>query len=327
MNPTIAVIGAGYIGTNHARVIADCPRADLGVIVDVDHNRGRRTAQQFDTAFSPDISSAMDCNGAIVATTTGTHIEIALRLIDAGVPLLVEKPIATDLLDVELLCQAIEDRGVRLMCGFIERFNPVITAALSLLSEHPTHIVAIRHSPAAPRIMNSVVHDLLIHDLDLTCQFMSGEEVVRVGGTSWAPPGSNVAEIADCTLQFASGAIATLSSSRAGQRKLRSIQIGTPSMLLDLDLLRQDLTVYRNVRQEQDDDTLTYRAETIVDIPFVRHSGEPLALQLNHFLDLIDGRVNATAELKGILTAHRLSDQIAQSGGAPLAASRVLSDR
>jgi len=132
--------------------------------------------------------------------------------------------------------------------------------------------------------------------------------VIRVTGGSWSPAEGGDAEIADCTLQFENGAIATLSASRAGQRKLRSVQIFTRSTLADIDLLRADVTIYRNVRQEQPDTrALTYRAETIIDIPFVRHTGEPLGRQFEHFLDLIEGHADAQAELDGVIPPHEVA--------------------
>jgi predicted dehydrogenase len=307
----LAVIGAGYMGANHARVITDSRRARPAVIIDAGIERARRVAAQFDTKASSDLSAALECDAAVVASPTDTHVGTALKLIDAGIPLLIEKPIATDIDDVEMLARVARERRTRVMCGFVERFNPAVTTAQSLLEEPPIHMVAIRHSPAAPRIMNSVIHDLLIHDVDLALRIMPEDDVSDAFGTSWTPPGCPVPEIADCTLHFADGTIATLSSSRAGQRKQRLIQIGTPSTLLELDLLRLDITVYRHVRHEQNEDN-TYRAETIIDIPFVRHGGEPLALQLERFLDLIEGKVDQLTELEGILTSHRVADRVAR---------------
>jgi predicted dehydrogenase len=304
----IAVIGAGYMGSQHARVISASPRADVGVIIDVDGERAEKAARPYGARYSTDIAAAHQCDAAIVATATDAHVASALSLIEAGIPLLVEKPIATELEDIELLVKAAEDLEVPLACGFVERFNPVVTTALDILEDPPIHMVAIRHSPTAPRINNSVVHDLLIHDVDLALRFMDGQAVARSSGASWTPAGNQFPEIADCTLQFDSGTIATLSASRAGQRKLRSIHVNTASMLLELDLLRLDLTVYRNVRQEQVDST--YRAETIVDIPFVRHQGEPLSLQLEHFLGLVNGELDPAPERLGILASHRTAVEV-----------------
>jgi len=307
----LALIGAGSMGTNHARVIADSPRAVLDLVVDHDTNRARILADQYGAAVA-DVDAVLDCDAVIVAASTQSHAAIAMPLIDQGVPILVEKPLALTLADVEAMCRAAIERGSVLACGFVERFGAVVNQGMKLLDETPIHIVTMRHSPIAPRIAGSVVSDLLIHDIDLALRFMGDNDVTSVSGTSWRPDGGGCAEIADCGLQFGHGGLATMSASRAGQRKLRSVQVFTKSMMLDLDLLRADLTVYRNVRLEQSDvaHSLTYRAETIIDIPFVRHTAEPLAHELDHFLDLIEGDGDRMAEITGLLRPHVVAQQV-----------------
>ena len=307
--PRIAILGAGYMGTNHGRVITASPSASVGVVIDIDLDRARRLATQLDCDAADTVTAALGCDAAVVATATDAHVEPTLLLLEAGIPVLVEKPLANEFEKVELLLKTAEQLDVPLMCGFVERFNPVVTTAQQLMDESPLHIVALRHSPAAPRMTNSTVHDLLIHDIDLAIQMTGGASVEDAYGTGWAPGPDAPVEIADCTLRFNNGAVATLSASRASQRKLRLFQICTPSMLLELDLLRHDLTIYRNVRQEQDD-ALTYRAETIVDIPFVRHSGEPLTVQLDYFLRLIRREVDFVGETRNVLETHRVAAAI-----------------
>ncbi len=300
------------MGTNHARVIAESPRVTLGVVIDADEARARHLADQYGADAATDVDAAAGCAAVIVASSTPTHPGIAMPLIDRGVPLLVEKPLAVHLAEVEDMCRAATKKGSVLACGFVERFGAVVNQGMRLLDDEPIHIVTMRHSPVSPRIGDSVIYDLLIHDIDLVLRLMGGREVTTVRGTSWQPEGQGVAEIADCTLQFSNGSLATMSASRAGQRKLRSVQVFTPTMMLDLDLLRADLTVYRNVRQEVSDisRSLTYRAETIIDIPFVRHTAEPLALELDHFIDLVEGSADRAAEIEGLVRPHVVAHQV-----------------
>ena len=309
------------MGANHARVVSESSRASLEVIVDVDGDRAAAMASRYGTRSALDLEAALECDAVILCTPTQIHVPAALAVIEAGVPILVEKPVALDLADVERICRAAIEGDVALACGFVERFNPVITLARQLLDEPPIHILGMRHSPTDPRNVGSVVHDLLIHDLDLALLLFGGDPIDRVSGGSWSAPGSEGPEIADCTIRFASGGLATLSASRVGQRKLRSIQVLTSTLLLDLDLLRADVTVYRNVRQEQPEVAVapTYRAETIVDIPFVRHAGEPLALELDHFLDLCAGQGDRSTEIDRIRASHSLAAAVSTqcSPGAP----------
>ena len=323
----IALVGAGTMGANHARVVSQSSRATLELVVDVDGERAADMASRYGARSSERLEDALSCDAVILATPTQLHLPDALTVIESGVPLLVEKPVSLDLDDVERVCAAARSAGVALVCGFVERFNPVVNLALQLLEEPPIHVVAMRHSPSDPRNVGSVVHDLLIHDLDLALLLFGDDAVSTVSGSSW-PAAAGAAEIADCTIRFASGGLATLSASRVGQRKLRSIQVLTPTLLLDLDLLRADVTVYRNVRQEQPDETvaLTYRAETIVDIPFVRHTGEPLALELDHFLDLREGRSDHGLEIDRIIASHVLAREVELRCSSPQPADGLAAD-
>src|SRR5579862_16654 len=97
----VALVGAGTMGANHARVVAEASRATLGVVIDLDAERAGQLATRYGFASSTDYKDAARCDAAILATSTATHAEIALYLLEQGVPLLIEKPIASNLVDVE----------------------------------------------------------------------------------------------------------------------------------------------------------------------------------------------------------------------------------
>jgi predicted dehydrogenase len=301
------------MGGHHARVIGSSMRARLYAVVDNDIARASAMADQIGCLATSDLEVAARCDAVVVATPTESHLEVALALLAAGRPLLIEKPLAPDLASVHAILKESEARDVPVMCGFVERFNPVIAAAMEVIDGPPVHLVALRHSPPAGRIVSSVIADLLIHDLDLAVHFAAGAAVQRVVSNTWIPPGAAVPEIADCTLRFSTGTLATLSASRMSQRKVRAFTVATLTQLVELDLLRQDVSVYRHVRHEQlGGPSTTYRAETVVDIPFVRHAGEPLALQFEYFLDLIEGRVDPDLERQRLLPAHAIAAQVEQ---------------
>ena len=104
--------------------------------------------------------------------------------------------------------------------------------------------------------------------------------------------------------------MATLSASRTGHRKVRSVSITTPTALIEVDLLRHDVTLYRHRSHQQIGESLTYRADTTIDIPFVRHSGEPLTMQLGHFVDLIRGDADPALEMSRLFEPHRIAAEI-----------------
>lgn len=317
---SIGLVGAGAMGTNHARVIAASPMADLIAVVDTDGDRATRLAASTRAAASTVLDAVFGCDAVIVACTTEHHVAVALELIERGIPVLIEKPLATELAQVETIISAAAHHGVALMCGFVERFNAAVTTTVGLLTEPPVHAVSLRHSPRTPRIATSVVYDLLIHDIDLVVGLFQGSNVEAVAGAAPPGPAAGVAEVADCTLQFTGGSVATLSASRSSQRKIRSLMVTTPSTLIDVDLLRQDVTVYRNLSQSLVGETPGYRAETVIDIPFVRHRGEPLALQFEHFTRLVRGDVDPAAERAALLAPHQVAATLVDVAGGPVAA-------
>jgi len=305
----VAVIGAGNMGANHARVVAANPRAELSVVLDVDGDRADAVARPLGGVGSTDLAAAIASDAVVVAAVTEAHLDIALPILRAGVPCLVEKPLADDLDAVDQLIAVAEADDVALMCGFVERFNPAVVAARAMLEDAPVHLLGIRHSPHNPRTRSSVIDDLLIHDIDLALGLV-GREVRSVGGGHWVSP-DGVEELADCTIVFDGGTVATLSSSRASQRKVRSISVSTPELLIEIDLLRHDLTTYHHRSGEVlDRGGPIYRAETVVEIPFVRHAGEPLAVQFDHFLDLVDGTGDAAVERATLRGPHQVVQTI-----------------
>ena len=313
----LALVGAGSMGLNHARVISQSGRVELGVVIDSDPARAAAAAALSGAITSSEIEAAVRCDAAVVATPTPSHEAIAVPLLAAGLPLLVEKPITGDLASTERVIQASVDHDMPLMCGFVERFNPAVTTAMERLSGDLVHLLAFRHSPATPSASSSVIWDLLIHDIDLALHLFRPAMPANVSGTTWSPPASTSAEIAECLMRFTSGGLATLSSSRASQRKVRELLLHTGTSQIEVDLLRQNVTVYRHVRHEQvTKGGLGYRSETVVDIPFVRHAGEPLALQLHHFVDLVRGRADADLERGRLLGPHAAAAAVAEASAA-----------
>lgn len=309
--PSVALIGAGAMGQNHARVVAESTSARLGLVVDADQRRARDLADRYGAPHSTDWLAAIEHDAAIVAAPTEAHPEIGVALLEQGLSVLVEKPLAARLEGAERLVSAGKSAQGALMCGFVERFNPAFIAATGLLTQRPIHIVAVRHSPAAPRIRTSVVQDLLIHDIDLVLQLAGDHDaVVDVAGHVSDPLGRGVADVADCVLRFRSGLIATVSASRASHRKIRDLQVNDGERLISVDLLRQNVDVYRHVRHELVGSGGSYREETVHDIPFVRRPGEPLALQFEHFLGLAAGTRDRAAELDRLMPAHEVTSRL-----------------
>ena len=281
------------------------------MVVDTSLTRARSLADSIGCAASAELDGIRSADAVVVAASTEAHVAIAEAAIGFGLPLLIEKPLATSIADVEAIVALARQSGIPLMCGFVERFNPAIATLRELIDAPFVHALAIRHSPPDLRAKPDVAHDLLIHDIDLILR-LAGSDPTSVFATQAAFSPDAPPDVADCLLRFNAGAVAALSASRASHRKLRSIEITTASALFEVDLLRADITVYRHVRHEIAEGG-TYRAETVVDIPFVRHHGEPLALEFDHFMSLAAGEGDAAAELISILPPHRVATIVATS--------------
>jgi predicted dehydrogenase len=160
-----------------------------------------------------------------------------------------------------------------------------------------------------------VVPDLLIHDLDLVIRLF-GVQPSAVAAAGWRPAGGEWDEVVDCTLRFGSQGVAALSVDRVGQRKVRTLSLSTETQLIELDLMRQDLTVYRHIDHELLGQRTGYRAQTVVEIPFVKQAGEPLARQLAHFLALVAGTANVEDERATLLAPHAWATEVEQQCAA-----------
>jgi predicted dehydrogenase len=308
----IALIGGGAMGALHARAITHSQDAELWCVVDPDVGAGEALAERFRTRWVPDLDGFHGCDAVIVASPTPTHTEWGLRAIQDRKPVLIEKPLSENIDESELLVAEARRGQVPLTCGFLERFNPAVLTALEVIDE-PVHVSAVRHSPYVPRITTGVAHDLLIHDVDLVLR-MAGRLPDRMTAHfAYRHPKSEpwVEDVADVTLQYDDMFLASISASRLSQRKVRTLMISELERLVEVDLVRQDLTVYRHVENEPlHDHGPGYRQQTIIDIPTIQQPREPLATQLNRLVTLVRDEVDAQAELDSLLPPHRLIDDL-----------------
>lgn len=308
----IALIGAGLMGSLHARVITQSRDADLSCIVDPDSGSGQALADRFNSRWVPKLDDLGPFDAVVIATPTSMHLDWGLAALSAGKPVLVEKPISENMAETKLLVDTARRSGVPLTCGLLERFNPAVLTALEIVDQ-PIHVTAVRHSPYVPRIPTGVAHDLLIHDVDLVLR-LATSPLVRLEaafGRSHPKSEPETEDVAEVSLVFDNGMLAGLSASRVSQRKQRVIEIAEVERLVEIDLVRQDVTVYRHV----DADFLEggYRQQTVIDIPAITNAREPLAAQLDHFLAIIRGEADAEAELASLLPAHEVVERLVES--------------
>ncbi|MCL2491856.1 MAG: Gfo/Idh/MocA family oxidoreductase [Coriobacteriia bacterium] len=281
-----AVFGAGNMGRHHIRIMSQHPDVELVGIVDPDVERAQALGDQWDAPVFASLEGLPEIDVAIIVTPTQHHADIALPLIEKGVHLLVEKPLADTPETAHKIVNAAKDKGVTLAVGHVERFNPAIKS-LSDLSTDPKLISIERLSPYTPRIKDSVVYDLAVHDVDLACWLAQSVPVkVNASGTKVF---SDTIDAASTIIQFENGCVATIQTSRATQDKVRRITISEPERYFIADTLRQEVEIKREaeVSYEHGDNDITFTQASIVEIPTLAKGGEPLRLEQDDFYDAV----------------------------------------
>jgi predicted dehydrogenase len=276
--PRIAVIGAGAFGQNHCRVVHESSRAQLAAIVDPDTARANDAASRYRTvalADARDLPGKIDA--AIIAAPTTLHSEIGCQLLEAGIDVLVEKPIASDLASADRLIDAASRRGRILQVGHLERFNPAVVA-LEQRSTLPLFFEIHRMNLFSPRSLDvDVVLDLMIHDVDIVLALARAEPAeIRAAGISIL---SSKVDIANVRLLFPNGCVANLTASRISTERVRKLRLFQPNQYLSLDYSRQDLAVFSVSSERQ----IGFEQAPVT-------KGEPLKLQFDAFLDSLKTR-------------------------------------
>jgi len=240
----VGVIGAGVMGSNHARVLAGLPEVTLVGIVDpLPEHRARATALAGCRAFAT-IDELFDegVDAITIAAPTHLHHEIALACITRNIHILVEKPVATTVAEGRDIVAAARSAGVTLMVGHVERFNPAVAAIKQAISGEDILSIGItRVGPFPPRMSNvGVVIDLAVHDIDLIRWFTESDIVEVQPQLS-----SAVAEREDIALlQFrtASGVLAHINTNWLTPFKARSVTVATRGKYVMGDLLTRQVT-------------------------------------------------------------------------------------
>ena len=234
-----AVIGAGHLGREHARIhhaLSLEGKVELVAVCDINEATAQRVAAQVEAEWTTAWRElAGRCDAVSLAVPTEAHCEIAAPLLEAGVHVLVEKPISRTLAEADLMIEAAKRGGALLQVGHMERFNPALTA-LRPHVRNPVYFEIHRVGQFTARSLDiDVVLDLMIHDLDIV-QWLVGEEVevtdVRAVGIPILTPR---VDAANARLEFSTGAVANITASRVGLEKIRKMRFFQPHEYVAVD--------------------------------------------------------------------------------------------
>jgi predicted dehydrogenase len=273
-----AVVGAGSFGRHHLRILSQSPGAELAGVVDSDPTRGAAAAAQYGCPTYESVAQlAGKIDAAVVAVPTSAHADVACALLETGIDVLVEKPIAPDVASARRMVDTAARVGRILQVGHLERLNPAI-AELKRMVSVPLFFEVHRLSLFSPRSLDvDVVLDLMIHDLDIVLDLVgSWPEEIRAAGISIL---SDKVDIANVRLAFPGGCIANLTASRVSTERVRKLRLFQPHQYISLDYQKQEAVAFTVSGGQQ-----------IGFQPLAVTKDEPLRLEIENFLDAIKNR-------------------------------------
>ena len=277
----VAVVGCGEFGRNHARVYGEMESANLVGVFDTDATRAEKFAAEFEaTVFRSlgELQGAVDA--ASVAVPTIAHAEVGCALMERGIDVLVEKPMAATLEEADELVECAHRNSRILQVGHVERFNPAVLAVESILNR-PLFFEVHRLGVFSPRSLDvDVIYDLMIHDLDILLALVA-EPVTEVKAVG-IPVLTDKVDIAHARLEFEGGAVANVTASRVSTERVRKVRFFQQHEYISLDYARRDaLRVRVNKPGPEPDFGFEKLAAPAV---------EPLRAELEAFLEAVRTR-------------------------------------
>jgi predicted dehydrogenase len=311
----VGVVGVGAMGQNHARVYSELPGAHLVGLADADAERAAEVAAEMGTTAytTPELLDRVDA--VSVSVPTSYHADVAEECIDAGVHALVEKPFVASVADGRDLIERAAANDVLLQAGHIERFNPAVTELTRIVDGvSPISIDARRLGPPSDdgrSLDENVVHDLMIHDLDIVRSLVP-EEISQINAVR-----TGDGQHADAQLRFKDGTVATLTASRVTQQKVRDLTITAEDCYIELDYLTQTIEIHRQSRPEYMEigGNIRYHHEGITERPMVQ-SGEPLRFELASFVESVAEHTTPQITGEDGLRAVELADAVLERADA-----------
>jgi len=277
----VAVVGAGEFGRNHARVYRELPSAELIGIYDKNPERAKQIAAEFQTrsfASLDDLRGQVDA--ASVAVPTIDHANVGARLMELGLDVLVEKPMASNLAEADALLAAATKFSRVLQVGHVERFNPAVIAVEPILNR-PLFFEVHRLGVFTPRSLDvDVIYDLMIHDLDILLTLVK-EPVTEVKAVG-IPVLTDKVDIAHARLEFTGGAVANITASRVSTERVRKVRFFQQHEYVSLDYARRD-ALRVSVKKPGPQPEFAFEK---LNAPAV----EPLHAELEEFLDCVRTR-------------------------------------
>lgn len=281
------VVGTGHMGQYHILVYAELWDVDLVGVVDVDASTVARLAAQYDTQGFTDYRDLFGKVDVVsIAVPTPLHFQMARDFMEAGIHVLIEKPLTPTLEEARELFRIARRQNMVLHVGHVERFNGAVQE-LRKIVVNPILVESRRLGPFVPRVQHdTVIMDLMIHDIDIVLGLVDAEigEIMATG----ARVQSSRPDVANVQIVFENGTLANITASRATEQKIRTLAITQPDTYIFLNYTDQDIQIHRRAASEYilNRESIRYRQESFVEHLFV-HKENPLKLEILHLLNAV----------------------------------------
>lgn len=311
----VGVIGTGFWGKNQARVLSQLEQTELVCVCDLDEGRSKAIASEFRVPYFTNVADVLarsDIDAVTVCTPTTTHKDVATKAILAGKHALVEKPMTNTVAEARELVALAKDRGLRLMPGHIERFNPAVDYLRTLLDNQKLGTVTLFHARRVGRWPErigdvGVVRDTAIHDIDLA-RYIFRDEVRSVHARTGSI-GHTKEDYAEIMLEFTRGGTAFIDANWLTPRKTRVLIVTGSEATVQLDYISQEISV------EDSQQSIKPNLE----------KQEPLRLELAHFADSILNGKPFRANSEDGMRAVEICEAALQAGTSGRTISLVIS--
>jgi predicted dehydrogenase len=314
----VAVVGCGEFGRNHARVYREMENVELAGVFDQDAERAGKIAQEFQTRAFQNIEELRGVvDAASVAVPTVAHREAGCGLMEMGIDVLVEKPMARTVDEADELIAAAKRNGRILQVGHVERFNPAVLAVEPVVNR-PLFFEVHRLGVFTARSLDvDVIYDLMIHDLDILLALVK-EPVVDVKAVG-IPVLTEKVDIAHARVEFAGGAVANVTASRVSTERVRKMRFFQQHEYISLDYARRD-ALRVSVKRPGPQPEFGFEKLAVPDV-------EPLLAELQAFVEAVNSRAapktDGTAGRAALELASRVMESIREHAARvqPVAAS------
>jgi len=240
----VAVLGIGKMGKNHLRILNMLKNVKIEKIFDVDEEALSQVSKQYGVSYTADINVAVaGVDAVLIVTPTSTHFDYFKACVGHVKNIFIEKPLAANYADGIKITELAKEHDIFIQCGFIERFNPVVSELKNILkNEVVINSDFTRTNRLSSRITDvDVVLDLMIHDIDLAL-FLNGkvEEIFAFGKKE-----NGLVSFASALLRHKSGALSRILASRMTEKKMRSITVTTDTSFIDAELVRKEIVLHK----------------------------------------------------------------------------------